>query len=67
MVYVENPENSTVNFQKFRYLFDIFDIIPELFDIFDIIPEFSTNVENFDYFGSFGKAFAKVEIKIKTT
>ena len=47
MVYVENPENSTVNFWKFRYLFDIFDII----------PEFSTNVENFDYFGSFGKAF----------
>ena len=44
--------------------------ILQIFNIFKnsgIFLTFSTNVEIFDYSGSFGKAFAKVQSKKKTT
>ena len=37
--------------------------IPSNVENVENIPEFLTNVKIFDYFGSFGKAFAKVECK----
>ena len=52
------------NVKNIPPIFDIFDIF-NIFENSGIFLTFSTNVEIFDYFGSLGKAFAKVESKKK--